>query len=66
MTPTQVVNHYGTISKAARELGVTYQAVQHWVKTNEIPEVRQWAIQAKTGGELMADLPTKEDAKEAV
>lgn len=53
MTPEQVIQHYGGIAKVARALGINYVSVKDWRdKKGEVPEVRQWQIQALTRGRL--------------
>lgn len=55
MTPKQVFEHFGSKANAARELGITYQAVDKWEANGEVPEGRQALIQLKTDGVLIAD-----------
>lgn len=47
-----VIDHFGGIANTARALGITYQAVQQWVKAGQIPKGRQWEIQGITKGQL--------------
>lgn len=56
MTVTQVIEHFGSVSEVSRKLRVTYQAVQHWKNHDEVPEGRQWQIQALTKGKLKASV----------
>ena len=55
MTPKQVVDHFKTRTKAAKAIGVSYEAVRQWVKSGQIPELRQHHIQNVTNGVLVAD-----------
>jgi len=55
MTITEVLDHFDGISKTARALGISYQAVRQWVDKGDIPEGRQWQIQALTDGKLKAE-----------
>lgn len=52
MTVDQVLKHFDGVANVARELGISYQAVREWVQKNEVPEGRQWQIQALTDGTL--------------
>ncbi len=52
MQAQEVVTHYGGISKVAKELGISYQAVRGWIQKGEVPEGRQWQLQAMSGGTL--------------
>ncbi len=42
----------GGQSELARQIGVTYQAVQRWARTGHIPYKRCMAIKKKTGIKL--------------
>lgn len=55
MTPTEVIEHFGSIPKVAKALDVSYQAVAQWVEKGEVPEVRQWHVHAASGGVLQVD-----------
>jgi len=55
MTVNQVLDHFGGINKTAKALGISYQAVRQWVDKGEVPEGREWQIQALTKGKLKAD-----------
>ena len=55
MTPNQVIQHFDGIPNAAKELGITYQAIQQWVQKGEVPEGRQYQIELLTNGALKAD-----------
>ncbi len=55
MSIDQLLEEYGTISNVADKLSVSYQAVQQWVDSDQIPEGRQWQIQVLTEGRLVCD-----------
>lgn len=38
MKPSTVVKHWGSQAKAAKALGMTQQAISHWVKLGEVPK----------------------------
>ncbi len=53
MTKSEAVAHYeGSISKLAKALDVSYEAVRQW---DEIPELRQYQLEVITDGALKAD-----------
>lgn len=54
MTVDQVLAHYGGVANTARVLSISYQAVREWVEKGQVPDGRQWQIQALTNGELTA------------
>lgn len=45
----------GSISALARELGVTRQAAQKYVRRDWLPDGRAAALEEKTGGEIRAE-----------
>ena len=53
MTTADVLEYFGSATKAAAELGITAQAVQAWGDTP--PKGRQFEIQVLTKGKLKAD-----------
>lgn len=55
MTIDEVISYYGSKSKAARAIGVTPQAFQHWIKWKEIPRGSQLEFEKDTNGALIAD-----------
>lgn len=55
MSPTQVVNHFGTVLNASRVLLVTTQTIYFWIKTGRIPRLRQYDIEEQTKGKLKRD-----------
>lgn len=57
MTPNQVVDFFGSQSKAARALGIEQPSIHGWVSSGSIPEVRQYQIELATSGALVADRP---------
>ncbi|WP_412469413.1 Cro/CI family transcriptional regulator [Pseudomonas aeruginosa] len=50
MTKTQVISHFRGVSKVAKALGITYEAVRQWPE--EIPKLRQYEIERITKGAL--------------
>ena len=48
-----LINYFGGASKAGKALGVCRQGVYKW--QDGIPELRQYQIEAVTGGALRAD-----------
>lgn len=54
MTPSQVVKHFGSVSAAARGLGLTRTAVQNWKRWGFVPKRSQRLIELETGGALKA------------
>ena len=55
MTVDQLVQHYGTMSRAAQAVGLKHPALCAWRKKGEIPEPRQYQYEVLTGGSLKAD-----------
>lgn len=55
MTTQDVLDHFDGIAKTAKALDISYQAVRQWVDKGEVPEGRQWQIQAISRGKLKAD-----------
>lgn len=55
MTVTEVKAYYRTLASAAKELGVTRQAVNKWRDNDLIPFNTQYRIEVLTNGELKAD-----------
>jgi len=61
MTVRELIDYFGGISKMARTLGCTTQAIYAWGET--IPRGRAYEIEVLTKGEVKAvDLPIKEAA----
>ncbi|MCO3711310.1 Cro/CI family transcriptional regulator [Pseudomonas aeruginosa] len=50
MTKTQVISHFRGVSKVAKALNITYEAVRQWPE--EIPKLRQYEIERITKGAL--------------
>lgn len=65
MTPNQVIEHFDGIPKAAKALGITYQAIQQWILKGEVPEGRQYQIELLTNGQLKADRSAVDPAEAA-
>lgn len=57
MTPNQVIEHFGTQEAAAVALGLEQPSIAGWVKSGEVPEVRQYQIELATEGKLRASIP---------
>jgi len=55
MNIDHILQHFGSPSEAARQLGVRRQAIYEW-RENGIPYTRQIGIQNRTNGALTADL----------
>mgnify|MGYP000946324714 CR=1 FL=1 len=55
MKISEVIEYYGGVADTARALNISYQAVQQWVEKGEVPEGRQWQLQAITDGALTVD-----------
>ena len=62
MTYDQLIEHYGTASKAAKKLGLTENAIYQWKCRKKIPWSSQAVIQIRSKGRLRADEPQKEKA----
>lgn len=56
MTYDDLLEHYGSLTKAADALDLAKQTVHRW-KAGEIPFRAQFIIQMKTNGKLKAKLP---------
>jgi transposase len=54
MTFTDLVVHFGTVSKAAKALGYTRQTIYDW-RQRGVPEGKQLEIQKMTRGQVKAD-----------
>jgi predicted transcriptional regulator len=50
MKPSELIEIYGSQSKAAKALNVTRAAVNKWVKQGFIPPVRLWHVLAIVKG----------------
>lgn len=57
MTKTEAINHFKGISRLAKALNITYEAVRQWPE-NDIPLLRQYQIQELTSGELKVSAQT--------
>lgn len=51
----QVIEHFGGVTKTARALGVTSQAVSQWRAAGMVPEMRAYQIELKTKGKFKAE-----------
>lgn len=54
MTYTQIVKHFGGVSKAAQAIGMTRQCLYEWRRRGGIPYPRQLYIQEVSKGKLRA------------
>lgn len=55
MSPKELLDYFGSRSKAAKKIGVSYQAVKAWEDDGRVPNLRQHHIENITGGVLKAD-----------
>ncbi|OZG42989.1 Cro/Cl family transcriptional regulator [Aeromonas sp. A35_P] len=53
MKKTDVLNHFGGVSKTAKALGINMATVSCWGET--IPKGRAYQIEVLTGGKLKAE-----------
>lgn len=53
MRKSDVIEHFGTIRKAASALNVTYQCVHKWGEY--VPQGAAYKLQVMTGGKLRVD-----------
>lgn len=54
MTKSEAIKHFGSASKLARALRISRAAVSRWPE-NTVPALRQFQLEALTGGKLTAD-----------
>lgn len=52
MKPKDVIKYYGTQQKAAEALGCKQPSISEWVKSGEVPKLRQYQIEKITKGKL--------------
>ena len=64
MDYTTLIQHYGSVSKAARALDRYRSTLYNW-RADGIPEEAQAYIEAMTNGALRADLPNRPAPSEA-
>ncbi len=55
MTTSEAIAFFRSAANLARALGVTPGAISQWVKTDVLPEGRQYQVEILTGGALKAD-----------
>jgi len=55
MKTLDAINIFKTQEALAEQLGLRQPSIARWVKTGEIPYLRQLQIEALTGGALKAD-----------
>lgn len=56
MKPKQVVNYFGSLTKAAAAIGVTEPTIRRWVTVGSIPLNAQKAISYDTNGALKPEV----------
>jgi hypothetical protein len=56
MTFDDLIDHFGSVDKAAKALGLSRQGVYRW-QGRDIPLPQQIAYEVATKGRLKADLP---------
>jgi len=54
MTTHELLKYYGSELKAAAEIGVSITSIRLWVKKDDIPYLKQLAIQTLTKNKLRA------------
>jgi hypothetical protein len=59
MTYDQVINHFGSLTKAAQALGLAKQNVHNWGARGRIPFKWQIKLAGMSGGALKADAAAK-------
>ncbi|KAB0476547.1 Cro/Cl family transcriptional regulator [Vibrio chagasii] len=57
MNKTEVIEHFGSKSKAAVALNMSKQAIGQW--GGSVPELRQYQIEVITNGRLKSDFTKK-------
>jgi len=57
MTPQAVIQHFGSITKAATALGIKPPSVSEWLTKGRVPAIRQYQIEQATKGQLRAERP---------
>lgn len=55
MDTQDLIDHFGTLTNAAKAIGTSIQVVSAWNTKNRIPLGRQYEIQVLTGGKLRAN-----------
>jgi len=56
---SDVIEHFGSATKAAEAIGVTRSAVSQWLMNEDrVPELRAYQIERLTGGALKAAIDT--------
>lgn len=66
MTPKDLIDYFGGISKAARALGCKPQTIHDWIDSGQVPEGRQYQAELATGGQLRAARPALREEPKAV
>lgn len=52
MKPLEVIEYFGSQDKAAKALSISQPALSKWVKSGEVPKLRQYQIEKVTNGKL--------------
>lgn len=50
--PKDVIEFFGTQEKTAKALGMAQPNISKWVKSGEVPKLRQYQIEKVTKGKL--------------
>lgn len=56
MTPSELIDHFGSVRLAAEGIGRKYQRVWAWADRGRIPDGEQCRIELVTKGSLKADM----------
>ena len=54
MTPLDIVRHFNSKTKAAKELSISRRTLQYWAVARKVPLKQQAWIEFKTNGALKA------------
>ena len=57
MNPKQTIEFFGGIPQTAAALGLKAPTIYDWIDSGEVPEARQYQIEAASNGALRADKP---------
>jgi len=52
MDPKTIVEHWGSVEAARKELGVTNKAIYQWLAAGKVPKMRQYQIALLTRGKF--------------
>ena len=56
MKPKDVIEFFGTQEKTAKALGMAQPNISKWVKSGEVPKLRQYQIEKVTKGKLKCNI----------